>query len=177
MTLRREFARYVRIGYNSAMNLLAEAVTYVVPVQTFDGITLILAVFFFYCLAKPEMVKNRTQFWGVFFALCAITLFYTLRLMLYNSPAGQVFCGIMIGLLQLGGLVLTVLYVGGLSSVELREQLGEAAANFRRGDEKPIMVPLKREQPKPRDDEEDEDRPPRIVIDLPRKTDEKIPLE
>lgn len=163
------------------MNFLADG-TYVVPVQTFDGITLAIAAFFFYCLARPQMVKNRTQFWGVFFALCAIVLLYTLRLMLYNSTAGQVFCGIMIGLVQLGAMILTVLYVGGLTGTELTEQLTEAAVNLKRGDDRPVIVPLTNEQPKQKYDEsgnapDDEPRPPRIVIDLPKKSDEKLPLE
>jgi len=89
--------------------MLADAIVYVPAPPILDGISLLIGAFFFYSLAHPERVKNRTQFWAVFAVLILLVLFYTLRLMLYNAPGGQVFTGIFIGLLQVAGLVLTVM--------------------------------------------------------------------
>ncbi|MGN6628167.1 MAG: hypothetical protein ACTHLN_16225 [Tepidisphaeraceae bacterium] len=158
--------------------MLADAIVYVPAPPILDGISLLIGAFFFYSLAHPERVKNRTQFWAVFAVLILLVLFYTLRLMLYNAPGGQVFTGIFIGLLQVAGLVLTVMYFGGLTVRELGEELTEAADEFRRGGEpaKPRIVPLTGAQPKPRD--EPIDVPPRVSIDLPKSPDEpRIPLD
>ena len=166
--------------------LLADATPppYVVPIYSLDGMTLLIGAFFLYSLARPSLVKNRSQFWAVFVCLVTIILLYVLRLMFYNSPAGQVFSGVMIGLLQAGGLVLTVMYVGGLRPNEIADALRDTADDFRGGPPaKTPIVPLKGEQPKPRaaavhpivtpapvD-------PPRVVIDLPKSPPDRIPLE
>ena len=157
--------------------LVPEYVHTIVPVYSLDGMTLLIGAFFFLCLAQPERIKSRTHFWAVFACLLLITLFYVLRLMLYNSPAGQVFTGVFIGLCQAAGLVLTVMYVGGLRVGELRDQLSDAADDFRRGGQpvKPRIVPLTGEKPKAKD--EDPAPPPRIVIDLPKRDpDDRLPL-
>jgi hypothetical protein len=174
------------------MPLLAETDNYTHVIPTLDGLTAILAGFFFYCLAKPAMVKNRTQYWATFACLLLITLCYTLRLMLYNSSAGQVVTGIMIGLLQVGGMLLTVLYVGGLTTRDVADQMKDAYEDFRAGGDarKPVIVPLTGEKPKPRPEEPTTPREeiapvappqpqPRVMIELPKKPDEagKIPLE
>jgi hypothetical protein len=157
--------------------LLADATEYVqavIPFYSLDGMTLLLGAFFLYCLAHPERVRYRTQYWAAFVLLVTIILLYTLRLMLYNSPGGQVFTGVMIGLLQAGGLVLTVTYVGGLRVADVASELKDAADDFRRGGEpvKPPIVPLTGEQPKHRDEPivpiPVVPAPPRVVIELPK---------
>ena len=165
--------------------LLAQATTIihdVVPIYSLDGMTLLIGAFFFYSLARPSLIKHRSQFWAVFVCLLAIVLLYTLRLMLYNSPAGQVFIGVMIGLLQAGGLVLTVMYVGGLRPDEIAEALRDTADDFRGGPPaKTPIVPLKGEQPKPAARPVNQSYPsadpPRVVIDLPKTPPDRIPLE
>lgn len=150
----------------------------VLPFYSLDGMTLLLGTFFFYCLAHPERVRNRTQYWAVFGCLLLIILLYTLRLMLSDNATIQVFAGVMIGLLQAAGLVLTVLYVGGLRPSELASELRDAADEFRRGGEpaKPVIVPLTGEQPKPRE-EPVPPPPPRVVIELPKTgPDDRLPL-
>jgi len=151
-----------------------------------DGITLIIGAFFFYSLARPETIKNRTQFMGVFGILIAIVGCYTLHLMLYNSSAGKLFVGILIGLLQLAGLVLSVMYVGGLSAREVGREVISAAKSVRNNEpmndvvpaaqahaenraenhaEKPVEKPVQREPAA-------YDEPalkPRIVIELPKR--------
>ncbi|MDB5324473.1 MAG: hypothetical protein JWM57_42 [Phycisphaerales bacterium] len=170
------------IGYDAAMLPLADAPTYVqavVPIYSLDGMTLLLGAFFLYCLAHPDRVRNRTHYWAAFACLLFIILFYVLRLMLYNSPAGQVFSGVMIGMLQAMGLVLTVMYVGGLRPSEVASELRDATDDFRRGGEpaKPVIIPLTGEQPKAKE-EPIAPPPPRVVIDLPKATpDGRLPLE
>lgn len=153
-------------------------VSSVLPVYTLDGMTLLLGAFFFYSLAHPHKVRNHTQFWAVFACLLLIVVLYALRLMLYNSPAGQVLTGVLIGMLQAGGLILTVLYVGGLRVSDVAEELRDAAADFRHGGEaakKPIIVPLTGEKPVPKEDPLPP-APPRVVIDLPKPASDKEPL-
>ena len=173
------------LGYPSRM--LADADLYVAPAPILDGMSLLIGAFFFYCLANPSRVKNRTQFWAVFAVLVLIVLFYTLRLMLYNSAAGQVFTGVFIGMLQVAGLVLTVMYAGGLSLRDLGDELSDAADEFRRGEPaKPVIVPLTGAVPKPKANPmRDEPRinlvqppPPRVSIELPKDPAEpRIPLD
>ena len=155
-----------------------------VPYFFLDGMTLLLGGFFFYSLARPNTVRNRAQFWAVFVCLLAIILLYTLRLMLSDSAAGQVFTGVMIGLLQAAGLVLTVMYVGGLRASDLAEELRDAAEDFRGQPAKTPIVPLKAEQPRPGPPvvpmpaSPAAAEPPRVVIDLPKSPpSERIPLE
>lgn len=165
--------------------LLAETTTMihdVVPIYSLDGMTLLIGAFFFYSLARPATIKHRSQFWAVFVCLLSIILLYALRLMLYNSPAGQVFTGVMIGLLQAGGLVLTVMYVGGLRTDDIADALRDTADDFRGGPPaKTPIVPLKGEQPIPARTPVDRTSPsadpPRVVIDLPRSPPERIPVE
>jgi hypothetical protein len=159
-----------------------------------DGITLLIGAFFFYSLARPETIKNRTQFMGVFGILVAIVGCYTLHLMLYNSSAGKLFTAVVIGVLQLVGLVLSVMYVGGLSARDVGAQVVSAAKSVRNNEpmhnsapmpasaintstetssetfsethaQKPVEQPVKRAPALA-------DEPtlkPRIVIELPRK--------
>ncbi|HEY0008545.1 MAG TPA: hypothetical protein VGB55_07470 [Tepidisphaeraceae bacterium] len=165
------------------MNLLAQTEVHV-PTQfivfpTLDSLTFLLAAFFFYCLAKPEMVRNRTQYWGVFFGLILIVVLTTLRLMLYNSPGGQIVTGILIGLTQIAAMVLTVLYVGGMSVREMAGEMGSAVDEVRTGGmpKKTPIVPLTGDKPRAREDVEE--APPRYTISLPKKPEDRggIPLE
>ena len=164
---------------------------------TLDGLTIILAAFWFYCLANPERVRKQHQFWLVFYVLIGLVVLYTLRLMLYTSAAGQVIVAILIGLLHIAGLVLTVMYTAGLSGREIADELGDAGHAFQHGGEprKPKIVPISGKMPKARDPARDAPReperiaiddepgdapPPRIVIDLPKKPAEDkgaLPLE
>jgi hypothetical protein len=164
------------------MSILAQTPPVVSPIvtPTLDGITFILAAYWFYCLAQPERVRKTSQYWLVFYVLILIVILYTLRLMLYTSAAGQVIVAIFIGLLHIAGLVLTVMYSGGLGGREIADNLSEAAHAFNTGGEprKPKIVPITGQMPKRRD--APDEPPPRIVIDLPKTPrDDKgsLPLE
>lgn len=157
------------------MILLADGPA-VVTFASFDAISALIAAFFFYCLAQPHRVKNRTQFWAAFGVILLIIVFYTLRLMFYNSSEGQVFTGVMIGLLQIGGVILTVLYVGGLTIHEVAGEIGEAVDEFRGArTKKTVIVPLSGDEPKLKYD--DPIAAPRYNVELPKKSDGGLPLE
>jgi hypothetical protein len=152
-----------------------------IVIPTLDGLTVVMAAFWFYCLARPERVLKKQQFWLVFYVLLLLVVFYTLRLMLYTSAAGQIIVGIAVGLLHIVGLVLTVMYVGGLGGRDIADELSDAAHAFQHGGEprKPKIVPITGQMP--RQKESDDAPPPRIVIDLPKTPgDDKgssLPLE
>jgi len=155
------------------MTLLADGPA-VVTFNSFDAISALIGVFFFYCLANPQRIKNRTQFWGVFVILLAIIVLYTLRLMLYNSAGGQVFTGVMIGILQFGGMVLTVLYVGGLTVGQMSGQIGDAVEDFRGKPKVTPIIPLSGDHPPGKYDDPIEAprynvEPPRYNIELPKE--------
>ena len=107
-----------------------------------------------------------------------LVVLYTLRLIAYNSVSGQIIIGIFVGLLHLGGMVLTVMYTGGLDGRDVVDEVSDAVHAFRHGGEprKPKIVPItgqmvNKAADKPilknvRDD--DDEPPPRIVIDLPK---------
>ena len=156
------------------MQFLADTTQFATTFASFDAISALIAAFFFYCLANPQRIKNRTQFWGVFVILIGIVVLYTLRLMLYNSAEGQVFVGVMIGILQVGGLILTALYVGGLTVGQMSNEIGTAVEDFRGKPKVTPIIPLSGDNPPgkyddpvpaPRYDVE----PPRYNIELPKE--------
>jgi len=156
------------------MQLLADTTPFATTFASFDAISALIGAFFFYCLANPHRVKNRTQFWGVFGILIAIIVLYTLRLMLYNSAAGQVFTGVMIGILQIGGMVLTALYVGGLTVGQMSGEIGDAVEDFRGKPKVTPIVPLSGDNPPGKYDDPIEAprynaEPPRYNIELPKE--------
>jgi hypothetical protein len=162
------------------MNFLADTPPIIynsLVVPSLDGISLVIAAFFFYGLARPAIVKNRTQFWGVFGCVVGIILLSMLRLMLYNSPGGQVVTGILIGLVQLAAVVLSALCVGGLTARDMADEISDAVDDLRSGGtpKKTPIVPLTGERPQPRE-EINEETTPRYTISLPKKTDDRGPM-
>src|SRR5947199_291271 len=120
-----------------------------------EGVTTAIVLFVFVCVIYPQLIKNKTQFYGAFAMLLVIILLHSLGLMIGISSAGfQVFAGAMTGLLQIGAIVLLFSAAGGISMRELTGEMAKAYEVIRRGDhEKTIIVPLTGEQPPPRRDE------------------------
>jgi hypothetical protein len=148
-----------------------------------EGLTTVLAAFLVFCLYRQDLIKNRTYFYATFGALLVIIfcqVFYRI-----TGPAGQVFFAVVLGVLHAGALLLTMAFVGGLSLKEMGREMKDAADEIRTGGEarKPVIVPLSKEQPKPKDAYVEEEREarekPRIVIELPKKGDDKgtLPVE
>lgn len=143
-----------------------------------DGMTTALAIFFVYCLAKQELIKNRTYYYATFVCLLGI-IFFNAFFHFFGrdagSTTGQGLCAIALGILHAAALILTMAYVGGITLREMAGQMKEAAEDFRTAGEskKPVIVPLGQDKPRARDAYEVEEREqkekPRIVIELPKK--------
>ncbi|MBC7783568.1 MAG: hypothetical protein H7144_06990 [Burkholderiales bacterium] len=154
-----------------------------------DGLTTVIAAFFLYCLARQDMIKNKTYYYFTFACLLGIVLFSTLYYFL-NDVYGRGFCAIVLGVLHVAALLLTMGYVGGVTLRGMAGEMKDAVDDFRAGGDakKSVIVPLTGQQPAPRTDRVDrpdrtdssgEAERPRIVIDLPKRDDDKpqIPLE
>ena len=148
-----------------------------------EGVTTAIVAFLFVCLVYPKMVKNRPQYYGAIAAVVLIILLDSLARVfdaghgVYNGTvivehgAFWKFAHALIGLLQIAGILLLILCVGGLSVAELAGEFGSAIEVMRRGDtQKTVIVPLTGEKPKPRQQQAE---PTRERIDLtsnpPRK--------
>jgi hypothetical protein len=155
------------------MRLLADTPVVTPPaiVFTLDGVTTVLTAFIFVCLIMPSLVKHKQQFYAALACVAGIILMHTLNLML---GFGTLLFGVATGALQLLGLLLLVLCVGGLTVKELGGEMARAYEVIRRGEtEKETIIPLgnqpigtrrgKGEPPAPKVykvDEDDEDEGP-----------------
>lgn len=108
-------------------------------VVTLDGVTTVLTAFIFVCLVLPTMVKHRSQFYAALACVAGIILVHTLMQMF----GFILFGGIAIGVLQLLGLLMLVLCVGGLTVRELAGDMAKAYEVIRRGEtEKEVIIPI-----------------------------------
>jgi hypothetical protein len=128
-----------------------------------DGITTALVGFIFVCIIFPRLVKHPAQFYAAF-GLIIITMLLGSLAAIFASPGFTRFtmaCG---GLLQVASLLLLVLSTGGLSVGELAGEFKGAFDAIRHGpqSDKPVIVPLTGERPKPRATAADGDEP-RVV--------------
>ena len=122
-----------------------------VVVPQMEGVTTAIVAFVFFCVVRPELVKNKTQFYGAFAAVLIIIALHALNLMLRDSAGFQVFTGVMVGLLQIGAIVLLFSSCGGVSIRQLADEMSKAYEVIRRGEEeKTVIVPLTGEMPRPR---------------------------
>jgi hypothetical protein len=126
-----------------------EHVTVIIP--SMEGVTAAIVGFIFLGVAIPRLIKNKTQFYAGFVALLLIILLQTLNVMIHTAGF-QVFGGALTGLLQLIAVVMLFMSAGGLSPEELGGEIKNAFEVIRRGEDKPIIVPLTGERPKPREE-------------------------
>ncbi len=149
-----------------------------------EGFTTVIVGFFIFCLYRQDLIKNRTYYYATFACLLGIILFNVFFYFM-AGVTGQGFCAVALGILHAGALILTMAYVGGLGIKQIGFEVITAAKDLRSEgeDKKPVIVPLTREQPKPKDayveEAKDQAAKPRIVIELPKKPDDKgvLPLE
>ncbi len=128
--------------------ILAQTTTVVVPQM--EGVTTALVAFIFVCVVYPKLVKNKTQFYAALTAVVLIILLYSLNTMI-GTAGFQVFAGAVIGLLQIGAIVLLFLSAGGITLRELSGDMARAYEVMRRGEsEKEVIIPITGEMPKPR---------------------------
>ena len=136
-----------------------------------QGVTTAIVLFIFACLAYPHLVKNRAQFYSAVGLVLVVILFDAIAHMARGDSALPHVMYVLAALVQILTIVLLVLCVGGLTVGELREQMAETVDSIRRGGEdKPVLVPLRGEVPKPRVD-------PAGGTTRTREADAPIPLE
>ena len=141
-----------------------------------EGVTTAIVGFIFVCLIWPSMVKSKPQFYSSIGLLMVIILFDAIAHMALNKEDSALFrvMYVLTALLQMLTVLILVMCVGGLSARELHGEFSDTIQAIRRGgDEKSVLVPLKGEQPMPKEDQP----PPRQTITLSDKDDSSIPLE
>lgn len=134
-----------------------------------------IVAYIFVCIIFPRLVKNKPQFYMGFAILLVI-----LVLDLVVQLSGARFFVVLRGVLWIVDFIVLVLATGGLSLHELTGEMKGAFEVMRRGeDTKTVIVPLKGEQPKSREDAAAE-RAARAAAAASAKKDEgdrSIPLE
>jgi hypothetical protein len=119
-------------------------------VSTLDGVTTVLVAFVFFCMAYPDRVKNKPQFYAGFAAVAGIIVVHMLSLIVSSSAGFMTFCAVAVGALQLGAMVLFVLSVGGVSARELAGEMAKSYEVIRRGEtQKEVIIPIGDQARKP----------------------------
>jgi drug/metabolite transporter (DMT)-like permease len=103
-----------------------------------EGVTTALVVYSFLCIARPRLIRNRSQFYAAFALTIIVLLIYgTLMMLGLDSLA----VGIS-SLLQVGAVVLMFLSTGGQNLSELGGHIKGAYEVIRRGEEeKEVIIP------------------------------------
>ena len=156
-----------------------------------DGITTAMVGFIFVSIIFPRLVKHAAQFYAAFGLIVLMMLLASVA-GIFNNDGFYRFSRATGGLMQVASLVLLVLSTGGLSVGELAGEFKGAFDAIRHGpqSDKPVIVPLTGERPKPRAADAEEVRPvhtintpadgvPPVVPPPPRRADDTgaIPLE
>lgn len=149
-----------------------------------EGVTTAIVGFIFVCLIYPHLVKNRPQFYSALGLVLVIILFDAIaHIATVESAALFRVMYVLTALLQILTILVLVLCVGGLSVRGLAGEVARTVEVIRRGEDKPVLVPLRGEQPMPREDREGAavtmpppaPVPPRATPAAPDES--KIPLE
>ena len=121
-----------------------------------EGVTTALVGFIFVCIIFPRLVRNHAQFYAAFVMIALMLLLASLAGM-FNSAGFSRFANAVAGLLQLAAFVLLVIATGGLSLRDLAGEFKEAFDAIRSGPDanKPVIVPLTGERPRPRAADDD----------------------
>ena len=138
-----------------------------------EGVTTAIVAFIFACLVWPSVVKNKTQFYSAIGLAMLIVLLDAIGHMGAGTDGAlwRVMY-VLAAVLQILTILVLVMCVGGLTPRELAGEVSEAVDTLRHGEKKPVLVPLKGEQPMPRE----APPPPRQTITLDEE-DNSLPLE
>lgn len=140
-----------------------------------EGVTTAIVGFIFVCLVYPRLVKHKPQFYSAIGLVLLIILFDAIAHMDAKENGGGALTRVMYvltALLQIVTIVTLVLCVGGLTVRDLAGEVANTVEVIRRGENKPVLVPLRGEQP--RQKEEEPVAPPAPAV---AKDDSPIPLE
>jgi hypothetical protein len=112
------------------------------------GVTTALVGFLLVCVIFPNLIKNRTQYYAAFGAVCLIIVLDALGMAVSGVESGKiaglrVFAYVAGAFLQVGAILMLFLACGGISWRELADDMKDAVEVIRRGgEEKEIIVPL-----------------------------------
>ena len=122
--------------------------------QTMQGVTTAIVAFIFACLVWPHLVKVKAQFYSAIGLVVFIIIFDAIGHM--GGDEHNVLWHVMYVLaavFQVLTILILVMCVGGLSPRELAGEFSETVQTIRQGGEqKSVLVPLKGEQPMPREE-------------------------
>lgn len=150
-----------------------------------QGVTTAIVAFIFVCLVYPHLVKHRPQFWSAVGLVLLGILFDAIAHMATDEKGALVrVMYVLTALLQIVTILILVLCVGGLSVSELAGEVANTVEVIRRGEDKPVLVPLRGEQPKARDESSRPEppaasaqTPPPAAPPPPARDDSSIPLD
>jgi hypothetical protein len=138
-----------------------------------QGVTTAIVGFIFVCLVYPHIVKHRAQFYAALGLVLLAILFDAIGHMDAKDGGGWIrVMYVLSALVQIVAILVLVLCVGGLSVRGLAGEVANAVEVIRRGETKPVLVPLRGEQPRSREAEPVVPPSPKVVAD-----DSSIPLE
>lgn len=152
-----------------------------------EGVTTAIVGFIFVCLIYPHLVKNRPQFYSALGLVLVIILFDAIAHIATGQNAALFRVMYMLtALLQILTILVLVLCVGGLSVRDLAGEVARTVEVIRRGEDKPVLVPLRGEQPLPREERPEREGPAVVIPPAapappraapPAPDESKIPLE
>jgi hypothetical protein len=125
-------------------------------VSTLDGVTTVIVAFLFVCLAMPQLVKNKTQYYAALVCVLLVILLHALSMMLIGSRSFVVVAAVFTGVLQIIAIIALVLCAGGLTVRQLGGEIAGAYEVIRRGEEeKEVIVPLSGQTPRRKADDDE----------------------
>jgi hypothetical protein len=149
-----------------------------------QGVTTAIVGFIFVCLVYPHLVKHRPQFYSALGLVLMIILFDAIAHIATEQNAALFrVMYVLTALLQILTILILVLCVGGLSVRELAGEVAHTVEVIRRGETKPVLVPLRGEQPRPREEPVETVPPaapevaPRAPAPAPVRDESAIPLD
>ena len=112
-----------------------------------DGVTTALVAFLFVCVVFPNLIKNRTQYYAAFGAVCLVIILDALGMAISGAEGPirgfRVFVYVANAALQVTGIVMLFLGAGGITWRALANDMREAYEVIRRGgEEKEVIIPL-----------------------------------
>jgi len=132
-----------------------------------DGVTTAVVLFLFVCLAIPNMIKNRTQYYAALVSVLLIVFLQALAVPLSGTPF-MMFAAFFTGILQIVAILMLVMCVGGMDLGQLKGELGSAYEVIRRGEtEKEVIIPLTGQKPKSKADDSGGAAPKVVTLDVP----------
>jgi hypothetical protein len=138
-----------------------------------EGVTTAIVGFIFVCLVYPRLVKHKPQFYSAIGLVLLIILFDAIAHMDATGKGTlEHVMYVLVALLQIVTILILILCVGGLTVRELAGEVANTVEVIRRGEDKPVLVPLRGEQPRQREEETVVPGKPAVA-----KDDSPIPLE